>query len=131
MIYLDTGVLVRGLLRAHPQHEDCFRLIDGDAVSSCHALAEAFNTLTGHFRIPNDAASQMLDSLSRHMGFEIILAEDYLRVIREARLRGIQGGIVYDAIHAEVARRLKAEKIVTYNLTNFRHVAPDLAVASP
>ena len=131
MIYLDTGVLVRGLMQAHPLHADCFRLINRNAVSSCHTLAEAFNTLTGHFKIPNDTASQMVCSLRNQMSFEGISEQDYLTVIRGARERGIQGGIVYDAIHAEIARRLKVEKIISYNLTNFRHVAPDLEIESP
>ncbi len=131
MIYLDTGVLVRGLLQAHPLHADCFRLIDGNAVSSCHALAEVFNTLTGDFKIPNDAASKMVGSLPNQMRFEGISEGDYLTVIREARRRGIQGGIVYDAIHAEIARRLKVENVISYNLTNLRHVAPDLEIATP
>ena len=131
MIYLDTGVLVRGLLQAHPLHADCFRLIDADAVSSCHSLAEVFNTLTGHFKIPNGTASQMVGSLPDQMKFEAISGQDYLNVIREARQRGIQGGIIYDAIHAEIARRLKVEKVISYNLTNFQHVAPDLDVATP
>ena len=131
MIYLDTGVLVRGLMQAHPLHVVCFRLIDGNAVSSCHALAEVFNTLTGHFKIPNDAASLMVGSLPDQMRFESISEADYLTVIREARRRGIQGGIVYDAIHAEIARRLKVERIASYNLAHFRHVAPDLEIATP
>ncbi len=131
MIYLDTGVLVRGLMQDHPLHGACFPLIDGSAVSSCHSLAEVFNTLTGYFKIPNDIASQMVGSLPNQMKFEVISEGDYLTVIREARQGGIQGGIIYDAMHAEIARRLKVEKIVTYNLTNFRHVAPDLEIAAP
>ena len=131
MIYLDTGVLVRGLIQSHPLHADCFHLIDDSAVSSCHTLAEVFNTLTGYFKISNDTVSQMVASLPAQMSFEVISQQDYLSVIREARRRGIQGGIVYDATHAEIARRLKVEKIITYNLTNFRHVAPDLEIATP
>ena len=131
MIYLDTGVLVRGLLEEHPQHAVCLSLISNGAVSSCHTLAEIFNTLTGHFKIQNDLAAQMVESLTLQMSFEVIAQEDYLTVIRKARSRGIQGGIIYDAIHAEIARRLGVGRIVTYNLTNFRHVAPELEIASP
>jgi len=60
-----------------------------------------------------------------------VIYPDCLTVIREARQRGIQGGIVYDDIHAEIARRLRVEKVITYNLTNFRHVAPDLEIVTP
>ena len=131
MIYLDTGVLVRGLLTEHPQHGVCAKVIGEEAVSSCHALAEVFNTLTGFFKIPNDTASEMIVSLTEAMSFEAISQADYMRVIEEARGRGVQGGIVYDAVHAQVARRLKCERIVSYNITNFRHVAPDLEVGLP
>lgn len=68
MIYLETGVLVRGLMQAHPLHAACFRLINGNAVSSCHALAEFFNTLTGYFKISNDGVSQMVASLPNQIG---------------------------------------------------------------
>jgi predicted nucleic acid-binding protein len=131
VIYLDTGILVRALLTDHPQHDACVKVVGNDAVSSCHALAEVFNTLTGFFKIPNDTASEMIVSLIGAMAFEVISQADYMIVIEEARRRGVQGGIVYDAIHAQVARRLKAEKIVSYNVTNFRHVAPDLEVVLP
>ena len=131
MIYLDTGILVRGVLQAHPLHAPCYRLINTGAVSSGHALAELFNTLTGYFKVSNDNAAQMISSLPHQMRFEAITEADYLTVIKESRQRGIQGGIIYDAMHAEIARRLKVEGIVTYNLTNFRHVAPDIRIATP
>jgi predicted nucleic acid-binding protein len=131
VIYLDTGVLVRGLLTADPDHSECEALIDGDAVSSCHSLAETFNTLTGFFQVPNDLASEMVESLTTEMRFEVISRDDYLQVIREARKRGIQGGIIYDALHAAIARRLRVEKIISYNRSNFRHVAPDIPAEGP
>lgn len=131
MIYLDTGVLVRALLMEHPQHGVCVKVVGDGAVSSCHALAEVFNTLTGFFKVPNDTASEMIVSLTEAMSFEGISQADYMRVIEEARARGVQGGIVYDAIHAQVARRLKCEKIVSFNVTSFRHVAADLEVGLP
>jgi hypothetical protein len=65
------------------------------------------------------------------MLFEVISQADYLRVIREARKRRIQGGIIYDAMRAEIARRLKVRKIISYNLSNFRHVAPDIPTELP
>jgi predicted nucleic acid-binding protein len=131
VIYLDTGILVRALLQSHPQHQECIALVSKQAVSSCHSLAETFNTLTGFFKVPNDVAAEAIDSLSEEMKFEPILEADYLKIIREAKQRGIQGGIIYDALHAEIARRWKADKIITYNMTNFRHVAPDLERVTP
>jgi predicted nucleic acid-binding protein len=131
VIYLDTGVLVRALLQAHPEHKRCVTLLAENAVTSCYSLAELFNTLTGFFKVPNDIAAEAIDSLIDEVKFEQILQSDYLKIVREARRRGIQGGIIYDALHAEIARRLGVKKIITYNLTNFRHVAPDMECATP
>lgn len=131
MIYLDSGVIVRALLLEAPEHSRCIRIVGDDAVSSCHTFAEVFNTLTGFFKIGNDLASSMLEELADEMRFEEIARIDYLTIIRESRSRGIRGGIIYDAIHAEVARRMKVEAIYTFNHVNFRHVAPDLRVEIP
>jgi predicted nucleic acid-binding protein len=124
-------VLVRGLLAAHPQQVECAALVNDDAVSCCHSLAETFNTLTGFFHVPNELAAEMVESLTMEMRFEAISQRDYLHVLREARRRGVQGGIIYDALHAQIARRLGVERIISYNLSNFRHVAPEIAVESP
>jgi len=129
--YLDTGILVRALLQTNPRHPECLRHVGENALSSCHSLAETFNTLTGFFQVPNGLASEMVGSLEAQMRFEVISKSDYLTVIEEARQRGIQGGIVYDAVHAQIARRFRAERIITYNLTNFRHVAPDMVITAP
>jgi predicted nucleic acid-binding protein len=131
VIYLDTGILVRALLVSLPEHQDCFELINDDSVTSSHSVAETFNTLTGFFKVRNDIAADLILSLRERMTFEPISTFDYMKVIAESRSRGIQGGIVYDAVHAEIARRLRVDRLVTYNVTNFRHVAPDLNIASP
>ena len=65
------------------------------------------------------------------MNLETISQLDYLQVIQESQAHGLQGGIVHDAIHASIARRLRVERLVTYNITNVRHVAPDLEVFAP
>jgi predicted nucleic acid-binding protein len=51
-----------------------------------------------------------------------------LALIENAPSRGISGGVFYDAIHAETARKMGCSKIYTLNESHFRHVAPDLEV---
>lgn len=131
MIYLDSGVLIRAVLKHHPAYKACSILIHRDAVSSTHSLAEAFNTLTSHFQVANSDAALALASLRDRMELEPITLEDYLRVLGDARRSGVQGGLIYDALHAHVARRLKVQKIVTFNIRHFRHVAPDLQIEEP
>lgn len=131
MIYLDTGILVRALLEDHPRNSECFPLLSNDAVSSCHSLAETFNTLTGFFKVANDQATDLIQRLANQMTFLPISKTDYLTIISQSKARGIQGGIIYDALHAHIARVAKVKSLYTYNITNFQHVAPDLIISPP
>ncbi len=131
MIYLDTGIIISALFARDDRQADCQALLTKDAVTSTHALAEAFAALSGQYRIKNDLVSEAIRSAAALVRVEAISRDDYLSVIEHARERGIQGGVIYDALHAQVARRLKADRILTFNLSNFEHVAPDMDVRKP
>jgi predicted nucleic acid-binding protein len=45
--------------------------------------------------------------------------------------RGIMGGGIYDSLHATIARRKGAKRIVTRNPAHFAHTAPELEVVVP
>ena len=128
MNYLDTSVIVAALIEKHPNHSACASLIHSDNATSCHALAETFAVLTGAYKVRQSAAAEMIQQLPALMTVTEITRNDYLLAISDPR---IFGGGIYDAIHATVARRLKADSIVTYNLSNFLHAAPDVPVVAP
>ena len=132
MIFLDSGVIVSALYRRDDDHAACLALVEcGDAFTSAHALAETFCTLTGQYRVKNDLAAKALLSLRSSVRVEAVLVDDYAQVFETAREQGVMGGLVYDALHAQVARRLKAEHIYTLNVSNFEHVAGGLSVRHP
>jgi predicted nucleic acid-binding protein len=131
MNYLDSSVIVPALLAKHPKHAACKFVVDGDSMTSNHALAESFSTLTGIYKVPNVAAASLIESFARVIMLKDISTAIYLSVISQAQKRGVQGGLIYDAIHAEMARRNGVRLLITYNVTNFVHVAPDLTVVSP
>jgi hypothetical protein len=56
---------------------------------------------------------------------------DYEKAMGEARQRGVLGGGVYDSLHATIARRKGARRIVTRNPSHFAHTAPDLEILTP
>jgi hypothetical protein len=85
----------------------------------------------GKYRIKNDIVSEAVLSLRNQVRVGVILTEDYCSVLGMARARGIMGGLVDDAIHANVARRFDVEHLYTFNISNFEHVAPDLKVRAP
>jgi predicted nucleic acid-binding protein len=49
MTFLDTGILVAAVLKAHPEHTTCLEALEDSLqpFTNAHALAEMFATLTG------------------------------------------------------------------------------------
>lgn len=133
MTFLDTGIMVGAVLRSHPEHAVCLSALeDSDhPFTNAHALAETFATLTGFYKVPTNAATELTLSLRDSVEVEALALADYETAIREARSRGIMGGGIYDSLHATFARRKKAAQIVTRNPSHFQHVAPDIEILTP
>lgn len=132
MIYLDTGILVSALTFRDAKQADCQALVSrDDAVTSTHTLAETFATLTGRYQVRNDLATEAILSAADLMHVEPLSVEDYRWVLENTRRMGVLGGMVYDALHARIARRLQVEKVYTFNVSHFEHVANDLSIAAP
>jgi len=99
--------------------------------TDAHALAETFATLTGFYKVPAHAATELVLNLKRILVVEVLSLADYETAISEARARGIMGGGIYDSLHATFARRKGAARIATRNPSHFAHVAPDLEILTP
>src|SRR5688572_21221909 len=99
MNYLDTGILISAIYLRDSNQEKCSALL-AEGITSTHAFAEAFAALTGQYRVKNDIVSEAVLSLRDQLRIEPIRAEDYFTVLAEAKTRGVMGGLVYDAIHA-------------------------------
>lgn len=133
MTFLDTGIMVGAVLKSHPEHEVCLAALEDSArpFTNAHALAESFATLTGFYKVPTDAATELTLGLRDSVAVEVLALVDYETAIREARSRGVMGGGIYDSLHATFARRKKAVQIVTRNPSHFQHVAPDIEILTP
>lgn len=133
MTFLDTGILVGAVLVSHPQHGTCLSAVEDfeQPFTDAHALAETFATLTGFYKVPTDAASELILGLRDAIEVEALRLPDYQTSIHEARSRGVMGGGIYDSLHATFARRKKAVRIVTRNPSDFQHVAPDIEILTP
>ena len=133
MTFLDTGIMVGAILKSHPEHTLCLAALE-DSVrpfTNAHAIAETFATLTGFYKVPTDAATELALSLRDSIVVEALALADYETAIREARSRRVMGGGIYDSLHATFARRKKAIQIVTRNPSHFQHVAPDIEILAP
>lgn len=131
--YFDTVVLVGALLREHPRHSNCLALINNtsDPWSCAHALAEAFSTLTGSYKVPNSQAAELILGLKEAIQIAPLELIDYETALLESRQRAVMGAGIYDALHAAFARRVGAGCIATGNPSHFRHVAPDMEILVP
>ncbi len=133
MTFLDTGILVGAVLEAHPEHAACLAALEESTrpFTNAHVLAETFAMLTGFYKVPADAAAELISSVRNAVAVEALALADYETAIRQARSRGVMGGGIYDSLHATFARRRKAVRIVTRNPPHFQHVAPDIEILTP
>lgn len=129
--FLDASVLVEACLAQSAKFSGADALVKTkDAVTSAHALAEAYATLSGDGRLkinPGDAA-QMVGEMATALQVHAMAATAYADLIEGAPAKGIRGGSIFDAIHAQSARETKCSEIHTLNVRHFQHVAPDLDV---
>ncbi len=135
-VFCDTSVLVSACIRQHPHYERARPLLENIAgghqqgVMSAHSLAEAFSALTSVPVVPRILPSEAMEIISvnirRHFQIIAITPEMYDRAVEVCAERGIGGGKVYDALLIECARHSRAERIYTFNLGDFRRLAPDL-----
>jgi predicted nucleic acid-binding protein len=131
--FLDASVLVESCLAQSSKVAQADKLVnEKHAVTSAHALAETYATLSGDPRLkirPVDAA-QMVEDLTSTLTVLSFEATQYRNLIASAPAKGIRGGTIYDALHAQTARLAGCEEIHTLNVNHFKHVAPDLKVVA-
>lgn len=130
--FLDTSVLVEACLLHSARFAEADALIKRPNVTSVHALAEAYATLSGDKRLrikAHDASRMVLDCAAK-LQVADLGARPLAQLLSSAPSRGVTGGLFYDAMHAEVARRQGCTVIRTLNTSHFRHVAPELEVVA-
>lgn len=140
-ILLDSDVLVAGVLERHPHHARAKPWLqraaagEVDAVVAAHSLAQVYRVLTtyaiGPRIAPGDAADMIERDIVARCRVRAIDSRGHLKCIRALSRRGIAGGAVYDGLIAEVGRAARVDKIVTFNVADFRRVAPDMDVVAP
>ncbi|MFN0100504.1 MAG: type II toxin-antitoxin system VapC family toxin [Bryobacteraceae bacterium] len=132
--YLDTNVLVAASVQAHQHHFPALELV-GKVKSgvirgfiSTHALAEYYSVLTRAPFIPRihpaDAGRSLEENILPYFELVAISAGDYKTVLRSCANAGFVGGIIFDALHLHCAIKAKCERIYTFNVKDFRALAP-------
>lgn len=140
MIFLDASVLIAIAQVSHERHapsaELWNRCLAQRAATSAQTVAEVYHTLTAMPPVlrlaPSDAVLAVETFLKRLIPVTLT-AEECMETLRRTANLGHSGAMIYDALHLACARKIAADKIYTWNLRNFRRVAPDLAsrIVSP
>ena len=133
-IFFDTSVLVAASERAHPHWVQAkpalLRVVNGEdaGFASLHSLAEVYAALTRLPVQPRIDASQALhiirDNILPHFEFIPIEKADYIASLQTVAGSGWGGAKIYDALLLQCAQKCGAERIYTFNLGDFRELAP-------
>ena len=133
-IFFDTTVLVAASEQSHPHYAQArpalLRVAAGrdKGFMGLHSIAEVFAALTRlpvQPRIhPVEAARIVTDNILPHFEVVSLGKEDYLEVLNTMASGGWIGAKIYDALLLRCAGRCAVERIYTFNLGDFRQLAP-------
>jgi predicted nucleic acid-binding protein len=129
-VFLDTSVLLAGLVDFGPQSAPAQTLLHGvaerkiaDVHTAWHCCLELFSVATRlppEFRLtPPDAVQLIEAEIFGRMAVHDLPAGDRLPALKAAAQDGTAGGRIYDSHIAEVARAAGAAVIVTDNRRHF------------
>ena len=133
-IFFDTSVLVAASSQAHPQHTQAFaalrRVTAGrdKGFISTHSIAEVYAALTRLPVVPRihpaEATRIVTDNLLPHLETVPIAKADYLEALNTMKDGGWAGPKIYDALLLRCAAKCNADRVYTFNLADFRLLAP-------
>jgi predicted nucleic acid-binding protein len=129
-VFLDTSVLLAGLVDFGPQSAPAQKLLHGvseqkikGAATAWHCCLEFFSVSTrlrAEFRLGAGDALRLLDEeVFARMAIHDLPPGDRLPLLKAAVQDGTIGGRIYDAHIAEVARAAGAKVVVTDNRRHF------------
>jgi len=132
-VFFDTNVLVASCAETHVHHNQAApavaRVVAGQdrGFYSMHSIAEVFFTLTRMPVQPRIHAAEATRLMAHNIlgSFEAIplTKEDYLAALETMVSGGWKGAKIYDALLLRCAEKSGAERIYTFNVSDFRQLA--------
>lgn len=132
-VFLDTSVLVAACVGAHPHHARAWPLLRrvsqglDQGFIAVHSIAETYAVLTRvpvQPRIhPSDAARLVRENFLKHFSSVAAGEDEYLEALAAVEAGGWPGAKIYDALLLACAARSGAERVYTFNLSDFRALA--------
>jgi predicted nucleic acid-binding protein len=128
----DTSVLIAAILSHRENHlkaKTAFSQakLEKFACISAHSLAEVYNVLTGRILIPPERARELIENNFKDVEVIALDASDYIRVLEKMSIRGLSGGVIFDALIAECALKIQADTLFTLNLKHFLRLGEEVS----
>lgn len=133
-VFFDTTVLVAASVQSHPHHARALPVLRRVALHqdtghiSTHSIAETYATLTRlplQPRIhPAEAARIIHDNILPNVKLVSVTGKMYLSALETMTRGGWSGAKIYDALLLACAAACPAERVYTFNLGDFLHLAP-------
>ncbi len=142
-ILADTSLLVAAMVDSHPAHQRALpwlqraKRAEISLFVAAHTLADLYAVLTRlpiSPRISPDLARRLVRNNVESLATVVALdAADYRTVLDELTEQGLCGGVVYDALAVQAARKVGVDQILTLNEADFRRVWSNAGdrIASP
>jgi predicted nucleic acid-binding protein len=131
--FLDTNIAVAASLESHMHYARSLpvllRATKTDTFCSVHTIAELYAVLTSlpkPYRQSPEVAHLFLEALEKRVSFVTLSPAEYLEAARGLSSARRPGAQIDDALLLACARKVKADRIYTWNLNHFQAIAPDL-----
>lgn len=131
-ILFDTSVLVAAMVATHLFHNRAIlwlqRAKQGQFafLVATHSIAELYSILTTlpvRPCISPPTAQQLInDNIESCAEIISLDTKDYIAVTKELSNLGLSGGIVFDALLLQAAKKAKADRLLTFNLKDFERL---------
>ncbi len=133
-ILFDTSVIVPAFITSYPKHNQAFpwlkRALSGEFsfIVASHTIAELYAVLTSipvSPRItPSLALRLICENIENRAEIISLTSSDYIDTIRFVCSLGLTGGVIYDAIIVKAALKAEVDKILTFNINDFKRIYP-------
>jgi predicted nucleic acid-binding protein len=129
-------VLVAALIVEHPNHESAFSQLklarQGEVKGylSTHTLAELYAVMT---RLPQplpvlpSQAQTLIADLLHYLTPVALLPEEYQSAIARMTKFQLTGGGIFDALIAQAALKIRADRLITFNPKDFIRLGEEVA----
>ncbi len=94
---------------------------------STHGLAECYNALTRYpiegVLLPSQAQDLLKERFPHKLKTIELTKNDYEGAFERVARKNLRGAVVYDALHYQAAIKIKAEKLITWNVKDFERLS--------